>query len=447
MQKSKKSAYSIKPRGGYSHSCCGSKTIEGKLYRRAFCTNDLTLSTRVLEVLQLAEQDQDHGWLVRDAGWNARVEEYEDRLGFGLGARKIRNAGAGTLLAEYAPRFRDRLRARLHDQKESPPVNYLTHLRALTEFLGDWSIERIANTQPEAVLPLIRGKLTRRPDGELVGAESTNGRMWILERLLADAVANGLLSKDVTWPFLDMTIKRRRLSSTSSKDIEWLSPSELFALDKVLASPEDDFERAYFPSIRVALRLGLRWAEVSAISRDGLHRIDENVVLINRATKRRHRKDEGGEARAIGPTKTANEWYSAVPPTARTILEEQRLRVGLTSPHLFPDPNSLSKPHPYEPWKDAYVVAFERSGIALRLRMKQLLFRHSFCYWLKSLRVPLGFVAQHLGHKDSRMVERTYGTNSTRIISGPVSKEDLASARAFYEVEPFKAVMMTYGAG
>lgn len=254
--------------------------------------------------------------------------------------------------------------------------------------LGPIAIERLTRRRLEDWLLAVanspvrrRGKEQGAPstDSEIRSRKATANRVWTLLRAAFNLAATEKGFSDDGWAGV------RAFRGTQVARIRFLSVSEQIRL--VEACPAEDFRAL----IRAALFTGAREGEIARLAARDFNPTQGSVFI---------EFSKSGPSRHITLT------------TEGTAFFAERCRDLSPSTLLFPRQTYDRRDKTQQgTWSRSELCRMMRES-CLAAELEPMTFhelRHTYASGLVNAGVPLVFVAQQLGHRDTRMVEKHYG--------------------------------------
>jgi integrase len=219
---------------------------------------------------------------------------------------------------------------------------------------------------------------------------SYNSRLWLLRKMSAWAVAEGLLSVN---PWLK--IKQRK------KAKEVIRPFSQEEAARIIAGFEQSYPAwvpfakfLFLSGCRMSEAIGLLWKHVD-FQRQEICICESLPLLISGNTYQRARKDtKTGSVRFLKTNIQLTELLEQIKPAS---VEPDEL--------VFQNPTRTNHIDSHN-FRSRWAKVLEQAGIPYR---RPHIIRHSFASHAIEQGIPLTGVAYLLGHSDTRMVAQTYG--------------------------------------
>jgi integrase len=231
---------------------------------------------------------------------------------------------------------------------------------------------------------LTRDEIRKWIAGQDVSAKRLNNLLTPLRRMLAEAVADGVIPAD---PMRDISIKQLE---PKDDDIDPFTPDEIKKiLDTCGGQVRNLFQFAFWSGLRTSELIALRWQDVD---------FARGLIAVRQARV-------AGVLKA--PKTKAGRRDIKMLPAARAALQTQREHTLLAGAFVFHDPRTGKpwagdKPIREWHWRPALTAAKVRYRYPYQTR-------HTYASTLLSAGEHVMWVAQQMGHKDWMMVARVYG--------------------------------------
>lgn len=219
---------------------------------------------------------------------------------------------------------------------------------------------------------------------------SNNRRLWLLNKMSAWAVAEGLLSYN---PWLK--IKPRKTSKEVVKPFSQEEATRIIAGFEYSYPAWVPFAKFLFLSgCRMSEAIGLQWKHVDFQRQEIC--ICESLPLLNAGK---------GYERARKDTKTGSVRFLKTNAQLTELLEQIKPPSAKPDELLFKNPTRTNHIDSHN-FRNRWMKVLERTGIPYR---RPHIIRHSFASHAIDQGIPLTGVAYLLGHSDTRMVSQIYG--------------------------------------
>ena len=226
--------------------------------------------------------------------------------------------------------------------------------------------------------------------GNVLAPSSSNRRLWLLTKMSAWAVSEGLLSIN---PWLKV-----RPRKTTKEIVKPFSQEEATKIN-------DGFEKSYpawvpfakflfLSGCRMSEAIGLLWKHVD-FQRQEICVCESLPLLTNGNGHERARKD----------TKTGSVRFLKINAELGKLLEQVKPANAKLDELVFQNPTRTNHIDSHN-FRNRWMKVLERAGIPYR---RPHIIRHSFASHAIEQGIPLTGVAYLLGHSDTRMVAQTYG--------------------------------------
>ena len=226
--------------------------------------------------------------------------------------------------------------------------------------------------------------------GNALAPSSNNRRLWLLNKMSAWAVSEGLLSYN---PWLK--IKPRKTTKEIVKPFSQEEAARIIAGFEQSYPAWVPFAKFLFLSgCRMSEAIGLQWKHVD-FQRQEICICESLPLLTNGDSYQRARKD----------TKTGSVRFLKINAELAKLLEQVKPASAKLDELVFQNPTRTNHIDSHN-FRNRWIKVLEQAGIPYR---RPHIIRHSFASHAIEQGIPLTGVAYLLGHSDTRMVATTYG--------------------------------------
>lgn len=225
--------------------------------------------------------------------------------------------------------------------------------------------------------------------GNTLAPTSYNRRLWLLTKMSAWGIAEGLLSVN---PWLK--IKAKRVTKQVVKPFSQEEAAKIIAgFEKTYPAWVPFSKFLFLSGCRMSEAIGLQWKHVDS-QREEICICESLPLLIGKGYERVRKDTKTGSVRFLKTNTQLTELLEQIKPTGAKpddLVFENPTRTNHIDSHNF---------------RNRWIKVLAQEGISYR---RPHIIRHSFASHAIDQGIPLTGVAYLLGHSDTRMVSQIYG--------------------------------------